>query len=102
LLEDLTTAFLDAAKEVFMIDTSLAGARCRATKEIRSHQGTTGRFTEGTIQYNIENFGRYLISVRWDNGVTGYAYPFEIEIIDDEDFSEADMEDINNEKIFWS
>jgi hypothetical protein len=26
--------------------------------------------------------GRHLISVEWDNGVTDYVFPFEIEIID--------------------
>lgn len=65
-----------------MINTSLAGMRCRATKEIKSPQGRTTRFTEGTIQYAIDNIGRHLVSVEWDNGVTNYAFPFEIEIID--------------------
>jgi hypothetical protein len=95
------SGFVNPRKEAVMIDTSLAGARCRATKEIRSYQGKTGRFTEGTILYNIENFGRYLISVQWDNGVTDYAYPFEIEIIDNEAASEEE-EGVSGEKIFWS
>lgn len=68
-----------------MIDTSLTGRRCRATKEIRSYQGLTKRFTEGTIQYDLDNIGRHLFSVAWDNGVTGYVFPFEIEIIDEEE-----------------
>lgn len=68
-----------------MIDTSLMGTRCRATKAIRSHQGLTKRLTEGTIQYDLDNLGRHLISVEWDNGVTDYVYPFEIEIIDEEE-----------------
>lgn len=74
-----------------MIDTSLTGKRCRATKEIRSHQGLTRRFTEGTIQYDLDNIGRRLLSVKWDNGVTDYAFPFEIEIIDEEDSPSADV-----------
>jgi hypothetical protein len=65
-----------------MINTMLTGMRCRATKDIRSHQGLTRRFTEGTVQFDLDNLGRHLISVIWDNGVTDYAYPFEIEIID--------------------
>ncbi len=64
-----------------MINTRLTGMRCRATKDIRSHQGLTRRFTEGTVQFDLDNLGRHLISVIWDNGVTDYAYPFEIEII---------------------
>jgi hypothetical protein len=39
--------------------------------------------TEGTIQHHIDSFGRHLISVQWDSGVTDYVFPFEIEIIDD-------------------
>ncbi len=68
-----------------MIDTSLMGRRCRATNEIRSHQGLTRRFTEGTIQYDLDNIGRHLLSVEWENGVTDYVYPFEIEIIDEDE-----------------
>ncbi len=68
-----------------MIYTSLTGRRCRATKEIRSHRGLTRRFTEGTIQYDLENIGRHLLSVEWENGVTDYVYPVEIEILDEEE-----------------
>jgi hypothetical protein len=67
-----------------MIDTSLTGGRCRATKEIRSHQGLTRRFTDGTIQYDLENIGHHPLSVEWEIGVTDYVYPFEIEILDEE------------------
>jgi hypothetical protein len=65
-----------------VINTSLTGMRCRATKEIKSHHGLTAIFATGTIQYAIDNFGRQLISVEWDNGVTDYVFPPEIEIID--------------------
>ncbi|MGH7824023.1 MAG: hypothetical protein ACREQ7_02415 [Candidatus Binatia bacterium] len=85
-----------------MIDTTLAGARCRATKEIRSHQTITGRFTEGTIQYDIDNCGRHLIRVEWDNGITDYAFPFEIEILDGEEVVSESMDSIGDDKIFWS
>ena len=67
-----------------MINMSLTSMRCRATKEIKSHHGLTMIFTEGTIQSAIDNFGRQLISVEWDNGVTDYVFPWEIEIIDPE------------------
>jgi hypothetical protein len=30
-----------------MVDTSLTGMRCRATREIRSHQGLVRRYREG-------------------------------------------------------
>ncbi len=72
-------------KEVQMIDTSLTGMRCRATKEIRSHRGLVRRYSEGLIQYNMDNLGRHLISVQWDNGVIDYVYPAEIEIVGQEE-----------------
>ena len=74
-----------------MIDTSPTGGRCRATKEIKSHQGLTRRLTDGTIQYDLENIGRHLLSVEWENGVTDYVYPFEIEILDEEEPSSVDV-----------
>jgi hypothetical protein len=70
-----------------MVDTSLTGMRCRAMKEIRSHQGLVRRYSEGVIQYNMHNLGRHLISVQWDNGVIDYVYPPEIEILDQGDES---------------
>ena len=47
-----------------MVDTSLTGMRCRATKEIRGHQGLVRRYSEGIVQYNMDNLGRRLISVQ--------------------------------------
>jgi hypothetical protein len=80
-----------------MIDTSLTGRRCRAAKEIRSHCGLTRSFAEGTIQYDLENIGRHLLSVEWDNGVTDYVYPFEIEILDEEEPLTANVNEIRRE-----
>jgi hypothetical protein len=63
------------------MDTRLAGLKCRSTKPIRSHRGVVGISTEGTIQHDIYNLGRRLISVQWDGGITDYVFPSEIEII---------------------
>lgn len=82
-----------------MIDTTLTGRRCRATKEIRSHQGLTRRFTEGTIQYDLDNIGRHLFSVEWDNGVIGYVFPFEIEIIDEQEGPSVNVNDTSCEPL---
>lgn len=68
-----------------MIDATLQGMRCRATREIRTCQGLIRRSTEGVIQYDMENLGRHLIRVQWDSGVVDYAYPLEIEIIGQEE-----------------
>jgi hypothetical protein len=67
-----------------MIDTTLTGIRCRARTVLRSHRGLVKRSTEGTIQHDIDNLGRRLISVVWDGGMTDYVFPSEIEIMDHE------------------
>ena len=60
-----------------MINGIEKGMRCRTTKEIRTHRGRLGRFTEGTIQGVIDNLGRQLA---WDSGVSTYVFVNEIEI----------------------
>lgn len=62
------------------MDSTLTGMRCRATREIRTTQGLIRRYSEGVIQYDMENLGRHLIRVQWDSGVVDYAYPPELEI----------------------
>ncbi len=65
-----------------MIDLSSKGIRCRAAREIRTNWGMVTPSTGGTIQYEIENLGRYIILVDWDNGLSLNVSPSEIEIID--------------------
>jgi hypothetical protein len=65
-----------------MIDLSSEGMKCRAVRDIQSYQGTVSASMEGTIQYEIENLGRHLINVHWDNGLRLKVFPDEIEIID--------------------
>jgi hypothetical protein len=65
-----------------MIDLSSEGMKCRAFRDIQSYQGTVSASMEGTIRYEIENLGRHIINVRWDNGLTLNVFPNEIEIID--------------------
>jgi hypothetical protein len=36
----------------------------------------------GTIAYEVENFGRPMILVEWDSGVSLYVFPQEIEILE--------------------
>ena len=65
-----------------MIDSSSEGMKCRAVRDIQSYQGMVRASMEGTIQYEIENLGRHLINVHWDNGLRLNVFPNEIEIID--------------------
>ena len=67
-----------------MTNPTLTRMRCRATREIRTSQGLIRCSTEGVIQCEMDNLGRHPILVRWDSGVTDYAYPSEIEIIGQE------------------
>jgi hypothetical protein len=63
-----------------MVNQIQKGMRCRTTKMIRTHGGLLARFSEGTIQGLVDNLGRQLISVQWDNGVATYVFANEIEI----------------------
>jgi len=65
-----------------MIDLSSEGMKCRAVRDIQSYRGMVRASMEGTIQYEIENLGRHLINVHWDNGLRLNVFPNEIEIID--------------------
>ena len=65
-----------------MIDLRLHGMKCRAIRNIRSYQGIISAFTEGTIEYEIENIGRHFVNVRWDNGLRLNVFHDEIELID--------------------
>lgn len=67
-----------------MIESKPAGTRCLATREIRTHAGLIKRFTQGVILYDLDNLGRRLIYVQWDNGLAGYVYPIEIEAVGSE------------------
>jgi hypothetical protein len=65
-----------------MIDLALQGMKCRAVRDIRSYQGMVSASTEGIIRYELENHGRHLINVQWDNGLRLNVFPNEIKIID--------------------
>jgi hypothetical protein len=64
-----------------MVESTSEGTRCLATREIRTHAGLIKRFTQGVILYALDNLGRRLIYVQWDNGLAGYVYPVEIEAV---------------------
>ena len=51
-----------------MMDTSLTGRRCRTRRSIPHHRGHLPRAIEGTVQYAVENIGRMLIRVDFDDG----------------------------------
>ena len=58
--------------------------RCRAKTELRTHAGHVRRSAVGTIISEIDNLGRHLLEVRWENGVRAYVFPHEVEIVGDD------------------
>jgi hypothetical protein len=63
-----------------MIDRKYAGARCRAVRHITTREGLLRRGACGTVRYELDNLGRRLIFVEWDNGMSVPVFPGEIEI----------------------
>ena len=54
--------------------------RCKARRSIRAHQGLVCADACGTIEGEIDNLGRRMISVAWDNGPLMYVFPDEIKV----------------------
>ena len=64
-----------------MIDKRKSGMRCRAKGMLHSHAAMVQPGEQGTITYELENLGRRMVLVQWDNGPSMFAFPEEIEII---------------------
>ncbi len=65
-----------------MMDERRAGVRCCAKRKISvpgKHRAIE-RGEWGTIRHEVENEGRHLILVAWDNGEVAYAFEEELEI----------------------
>ena len=58
------------------------GRRCRATRHLNAHQSSVKAQAKGTIEFEIDNLGRRLISVRWDDSFQMYVFPDEIDLVD--------------------
>ena len=65
-----------------MIDTTRTGMRCRAKTGVRYRQTTIEPDDQGAIVYEIDNLGRHLILVEWNDDSSVYVFPDEIEITD--------------------
>jgi hypothetical protein len=70
--------------ETSMMLGSVAGSRCRANRQIRTHAGNVRPSTLGRIIGEIDSVGRRLFLVRWNNDVCAYAFPHEIDIVSDD------------------
>ncbi|HEY7220640.1 MAG TPA: hypothetical protein VH985_19860 [Candidatus Binatia bacterium] len=66
------------------IDTIKKGLRCRAKKIFRTHETMIEADSQGTVVHEVENLGRRMILVKWDNDASLYVFPDEIEILEEE------------------
>lgn len=63
-----------------MIDRTYTGFRCHTRYLIRTVKGDLPRGSKGTIVYEMDNLGRQLVLVDWDNGISVPVFPDEIEL----------------------
>lgn len=62
------------------MDRSRSGWRCRTMRYLNTVEGALLRNSGGVIRYEVENLGRHLVFVNWDNGMSVSVFPHEIEI----------------------
>jgi hypothetical protein len=61
-----------------MIDRARAGFRCHTLRFVRTVKGDLPRGIRGTVVYEMNNLGRYLTLVHWDNEIEVPVFPDEI------------------------
>jgi len=63
-----------------MVDRKHSGKDCRTIRHLTTRDGLLPRGTHGTIQYEMENLGRHLVFVHWQNGMDTPVFIDEIEL----------------------
>ena len=63
-----------------MVDRTHSGLRCRVVRHLSTRDGLLRRDSCGTIQYEMDNLGRHLVFVDWDNGMNTPVFAQEVEI----------------------
>ena len=63
-----------------MLDRTHAGCRCSTRRLLRTVQGNLPRGSQGTVAYEMDNLGRHLILVHWDQGFSVPVFPDEVEV----------------------
>lgn len=72
-----------------MMDYSHAGRRCRTRHHVSTVEGVLPRHSRGTIRYELDNLGRRLVFVDWDNGMKVLVFPHEIEVLEKQRLGES-------------
>lgn len=65
-----------------MVDRCHTGMHCRTNRHLTTRDGRLPQHSQGTIQYEIENLGRHLVFVQWENGMSTPVFREEIEIVE--------------------
>ena len=63
-----------------MLDRTHAGCRCSTRRLLRTVRGNLPRGSQGTVAYEMDNLGRHLILVNWDQGFSVPVFPDEVEV----------------------
>jgi len=63
-----------------MLDRTHAGFRCHTRQLLRTVLGDLPRGSRGTVAYEMDNLGRHLILVHWDQGFSVPVFPDEVEV----------------------
>src|SRR5262249_348700 len=67
-------------KENAMLDRRHAGFRCHTRQLLRTVQGNLPRGSQGTVASEMDNLGRHLLFVHWDQGFSVPVFPDEVEV----------------------
>jgi hypothetical protein len=62
-----------------MIDHTHSSFRCHIRRPVQTVQENLPRDSQGTVIYEMDNLGRHLILVNWDNGILVPVFPNEVE-----------------------
>jgi hypothetical protein len=62
-----------------MTHTTQAGSRCRTIHQRRAVKGDLPRGSQDTVLNEVDNLGRVLVIVHWDQGFVVPAFLHEIE-----------------------
>ena len=57
-----------------------AGARCRTLRNVITAKGIVPRDSYGTLRYEANAFGRFLVFVDWDEGKSVPVPPYELDV----------------------
>jgi hypothetical protein len=70
----------EAAIRHRMIDRVITGQRCRAVRTLPHPISPVTRHLQGRVRYGMENLGRTLLLVDWDDGKATLVFPTDVEL----------------------